>query len=216
MAKTKVDSQMLEAFDFLQEKLKSSISYKNLLKKINTIAGCDVYYNHDFAKAVVCVIDSRLQLIEKIEVTDRVEFPYLPGYLLFREAPIILKAISKLKLTPDSFFFDGNGILHPRNMGLATFLGIILKKPTIGCAKNLLLGKYNPVGVNKGEFSYIKYNNKILGAALRTRREVKEIYVSIGWGVTLKKAIEVVVATSKYRIPEPLRLAHLYSKSSQK
>jgi len=200
-------------FDFIQEELRKRIDLRDRLKKIETIGGADISFRGEEAQVCICVLDFRsLRLIERKNYRVCIKFPYIPGYLSFREGPAILEGIFNLRTSCDCFIFDGNGILHPKNLGLATFLGIILRKPTIGCAKSLLLGEYKSPGKIRGNFSYIKYKKKILGAAVRTNSQVREVYVSCGWGISLKRAIEVVLATSKYRIPEPLRLAHLYSK----
>jgi deoxyribonuclease V len=202
-----------ELLDSILDDLKRHIDLKDRLGKVKIVAGADVSYKDNVACACACVLDfNSLRIIEKRICREKVNFPYLPGYLSFREAPIILKSISKLESKPDCFIFDGNGILHPHNLGLATFLGIILKVPTIGCAKNLLLGRYIEPKKERGSFTYIRDKGRVLGAALRTKTGIKELYVSCGWGVSLKKAVDVVLAVSRYRIPEPLRLAHTYSK----
>jgi len=204
---------LFKSLSIFQLRLTKHIDLRNRLRSINTISGADVYYSDDKAKASVCVLDyNTLNVLERVVVIDKVNLPYISGYLCFREGFILLKAISKLNLEPDCFIFDGNGILHHRRMGLATFLGIILKKPTIGCAKTLLLGDYNQPKRQRGSFSYIGYQGKKLGAALRTKTGIKEIYVSQGWGISLRKAKNIVLGVCKYRVPEPLRLAHLYSK----
>ncbi|UCC95787.1 MAG: endonuclease V [Candidatus Omnitrophota bacterium] len=205
----------LKALDSLQENLKKYIVYTNRCKRISTLAGCDVHYEGDCAQAGICVFDYNLQLLERVSIRGKVAFPYIPGYLAFREAPILIEAISRLKIKPDCFLFDGNGVLHPRMMGLATFLGIVLEMPTIGCTKNLLLGNYPSLGEERGHFSLIRYRKRIVGAALRTKSNTREIYVSVGWGITLKTALSVVLDTSCYRIPEPLRLAHMQSKTGR-
>ena len=199
--------------DALQDTLRKDIVLKNRIKKITTIAGVDVSYDGQRAKACVCVLKAKnLKLVETKTYISKVFLPYIPGYLSFREAPVMLGAIRALKNKPSCFMIDGNGILHPKQMGLATFLGVILKQPTVGCAKSLLLGSYTAPARCKGKFSYIHYKQRLLGAALRTRTDTNVVYVSPGWGVTLKKAIGIALSVSYYRIPEPLRLAHLYSK----
>lgn len=207
-------TEEIRCFDYIQGHLRKFIDLKNRVKELKYVAGADVAYKGNLAKSCVCVIDiNSLELIEKKAYQIEVVFPYIPGYLSFREAPVILGALSKLKTEPSCFIFDGNGILHPKNLGLATFLGIIIKKPTIGCTKNLLLGRYPKPPSKRGEFSYIKHKGRILGAALRTKTGVKELFVSCGWGINLKDAINIVLLTSlKYRIPQPLRLAHMHSK----
>ncbi|UCG35474.1 MAG: endonuclease V [Candidatus Omnitrophota bacterium] len=204
---------LLKILDSIQSSLKKKICLRNTVKKKNTIAGADVHYEDRRMRACVCVLEyPSCRLLEKVSARGWVTFPYISGYLCFREGPVILKAISKLKTQPDCFIFDGNGILHPRNMGLATFLGIALKKPAIGCAKTLLLGKHKKVAEKRGSFAWISHRNKVLGAVLRTKDNTNAVYVSVGWGITLKKAIEIVLKTSRYRIPESLRLAHTCSK----
>lgn len=196
-----------------QISLKGYIELEDKADKINTIAGVDTSYKNNLAKSCICVLDHKsLDVKEKVILENKVIFPYKRNFLLFSEGPLILKAILKLKSSFDCLLVDGNGILHPQNMGLATFLGIILKKPTIGVAKTLLLGSYSRLGIYRGDFSYIKYRGKILGIALRTKTNIKEIFVSVGWGITLEKAKKIVLDTCIYRIPEPLRLAHIYSK----
>jgi len=197
----------------IQKKLKKYIVLEDKVKKLELIGAADISYKDIWAKVCVCTLEMRnLKIEEKIILKKKVKFPYYSGYLMFREGPLILEAIERLKSFPDCFIFDGNGLLHPQNMGLATFLGIMLRAPTIGCAKTLLLGNYTKPDVLRGSFSYIRYRRRILGIALRTRTNVKEIFVSCGWGITLKKAKDIVLEVSKFRIPEPLRLAHHYSK----
>ncbi|MCM8832276.1 MAG: endonuclease V [Candidatus Omnitrophica bacterium] len=157
------------------------------------MAGVDAAYQNNLTKCCVCVLDYKsLDIKEKVILKYKIIFPYMRNFLCFSEGPFMLKAISKLKNSFDCLLVDGNGILHPQNMGLATFLGIILRKPTIGVAKNLLLGSYSKLGKIRGDFSYIKYKNKILGIALRTKSNVKEIYVSVGWGINLEKTKKYV------------------------
>lgn len=200
-------------FDRIQEKLRNYIVWENRIKKLELIGAADVSYKEDTAQVCVCTMGfDDLKIKEKIVLRKRVKFPYKAGYLMFREGPLILEAIEKLKILPDCFIFDGNGVLHPKNLGLATFLGIILEISTIGCAKTLFLGKYEIPLKKRGSFSYIRYKGKILGMALRTQDEVKEVFISCGWGITLDKAKDIVLKSSKFRIPEPLRMAHLYSK----
>jgi deoxyribonuclease V len=206
------EKENLKILDFLQQKLKKQISFTNQLKKLETVAGCDVSYQKDKAKVGICVLNDKFEILEEISKIRNSPFPYLSGYLMFREAPLILEALSKIKTKIDCLLVDGNGILHPRSMGLATFLGIILRKPTIGCAKTLLLGNYSSLDKKRGNFSYIKHKRKILGMALCTKDNTKEIYISIGWGITLKKAKEVVLRFCRFRIPEPIRKAHQLSR----
>ncbi len=199
----------------IQQSLQKFIVTKSMLSELDFLGGADVSYKEEYAKVCVCILDFKdLQLKEKVILTTKTFFPYKAGYLMFREAPIILKAIGRLKKLPHCFIFDANGILHPRHMGMATFLGMILKIPTIGVAKNYLLGDYKKPKSGRGSYSYIKYRGKVVGIALRTKDNVREIYVSCGWGITLNQAKDIILRCSRYRIPEPLRIAHSYSKFS--
>jgi deoxyribonuclease V len=119
-------------------------------------------------------------------------------------------ALKTLEVDPDLIFCDGQGIAHPRGLGLASHLGVLLHKPTIGCAKSPLIGKFDPVGKRRGEHVYLRYQNRVIGAVVRTRSRVKPVFVSPGYGVILKDCIRFTLETCPtYRIPEPTRQAHL-------
>jgi deoxyribonuclease V len=153
---------------------------------------------------------SKLELIEAVNASLKLDFPYIPGLLSFREAPVLIKAFQKLKNTPDVTLFDGQGIAHPRGIGLASHMGLILGYPTIGCAKKHLAGSYGPIPDAKGDYSPLKSDGRIIGAVLRTRERVKPIFVSPGHAITVKESIQVVLDTCRgYRLPEPTRQAHL-------
>lgn len=205
---------MQDAFK-IQEKLRKKIVLGNRDISIEIFASVDVGFFNDTAIAAVCVFGcSRFRLGPLLEVEiakDKISFPYIPGLLTFREGPVILKAFSKVKNRPDVILFDGQGICHPRRMGIATHMGIILNTPSIGCAKSPLYGIYRVPNREKGAFSYIydKDTHEILGAALRTRTNVKPIFVSPGYKISLKQSIDLVLKLCpKYKIPEPLRYAH--------
>ncbi|MEJ2050143.1 MAG: deoxyribonuclease V [Calditrichota bacterium] len=182
------------------------------IQKIRTIAAADVSFNrfsNILYAAVVLFTFPDLELhsvyIEKYETN----FPYIPGYLSFREAPPILKLFHKIKLIPDVLLCDGQGIAHPRRLGLASHLGLFLDLPSIGCAKSVLVGEYQEPTAGKGSYSYLYYQESIVGAALRTREKVKPVYVSPGHKIDLRSAIRIILKCSpKFRIPEPLRVAH--------
>jgi len=126
-----------------------------------------------------------LKTIERQSFISTVNFPYIPGLLTFREGPSLLAAFKKIKNDPDIILFDGQGIAHPRRMGIATHLGLFLDKPTIGCAKSKLSGKYTSVGEEKGDYTLLKEGKEVLGAVLRTRRKVKPIFISPGYKIDL-------------------------------
>ena len=150
-----------------------------------------------------------LEIVETAVVTDRIEFPYVPGLLSFREAPLILAALEKITVTPDLIIVDGQGMAHPRRMGLASHLGLFLGVPTIGCAKSRLCGECEEPANSPGSYNELKDNGEVIGVTLRTRAGVKPVYVSIGHMIDLPSAIRWVLACCRgYRLPEPTRLAH--------
>jgi deoxyribonuclease V len=197
----------------IQERLRECFVPFHPVKNIKTIAACDVAYSEDTAYGVVVVFSyPDLEEKEKAEAKEKVPFPYVPGYLTFREGPVLLKAFAKLKTVPDVVLFDGQGIAHPRRMGEAAHLGILLNCPSIGCAKSRLYGEYREPGKEKGSYSYLLADGERVGAALRSRDNTRPIFVSPGYKIDLKSSIEIVLeCTGKYRIPDPLRFAHQLS-----
>ena len=177
------------------------------------IAGVDVSgpNSRDVAKGAVVVLGyPELNIVEVQVAEDKVTFPYIPGLLSFRECPLILAACQKLDNTPDLVLVDGQGIAHPRRLGLASHLGLFLDVPTIGCAKSILCGRHEPVGEEVGSHADLIDDSQIIGAALRTKTGVKPIYVSIGHKIDLALASSWVTKCCRgYRLPEPTRLAHL-------
>jgi deoxyribonuclease V len=155
-------------------------------------------------------------LVETTKAVRKVAFPYIPGLLSFREAPVCIAAVEKLKSKPDVFIIDGQGIAHPRRLGLAAHLGLFFDKPTIGCAKSRLIGIYEEPGLRKGAYTLLKDKRvsssdqyETIGAVVRTRTNVKPVFVSVGNKCLLKDAIEITLGCAvRYRLPEPTRLAH--------
>jgi deoxyribonuclease V len=196
----------------IQKDLKSNISLKKSFSKINKIAGADVsYYQNKMIAGVVIFEFPNLKTIERQSFISTVNFPYIPGLLTFREGPSLLAAFKKIKNDPDIILFDGQGIAHPRRMGIATHLGLFLDKPTIGCAKSKLSGKYTSVGEEKGDYTLLKEGKEVLGAVLRTRRKVKPIFISPGYKIDLSNSIEITLkCIVKYRLPVPVREAHIF------
>lgn len=156
----------------------------------------------------------RRKVIECVRKSAKISYPYIPGLLTFREGPVLEKCFKVLRNEPDVIIFDGQGTAHPRNMGLATHLGILLNKPSIGCAKTLLFGNYVEPPALRGAFSYLlDKQGKKIGAVLRTRDFTKPVYVSPGHKINLASSIKIILlCTEKYRLPEPLRLAHHLTK----
>ncbi len=198
-----------------QKLLKDKIKLIPLSKKIKFIGGADVsmslFATNGFAGFVTLSFD-KLHEVDHAVVKDKINFPYIPGLLSFREIPMLLKAWKKLKKKPDLIIVDGVGIAHPRRLGIASHLGLVLGVPTIGCAKSVLTGVYKEPKNKVGAISYLydKYDKKeILGAAIRTKVGVKPVFISPGHMITTEEAIAIVKnCVLKHRLPEPTRLAH--------
>jgi deoxyribonuclease V len=181
-------------------------------RPVHTVAAADVGFpdKHTVKAAVVVLTWPDLKVLETRVVTQPCTFPYVPGLLAFREVPGLLSALVRIDREPDVLFCDAQGIAHRRRMGLATHVGILLDRPVIGCAKSVLYGKFEEPSAERGAYSHMLADDgEVIGAAVRTRRAVKPVYVSIGNRIDLDTAIEMVLECSpKYRIPVPLRLAH--------
>lgn len=195
----------------IQLKLKPRVCLNNSFDKIKKIAGADVSYSGNKAIGGVVVFEfPHLKPVEKQFFISSLEFLYIPGLLTFREGPALLGALEKIRNEPDLILFDGQGTLHPKRMGIATHLGLLLNIPTIGCAKSKLIGEYSLPGEEKGSYTLIKDKEEIIGAAVRTKRRVKPVFISPGNKINLATSIEIVLeCIRKYRLPEPLREAHL-------
>lgn len=182
------------------------------------VAGVDAAYGDGFLVGVASLFRlPELSPVEDALLKDSIKFPYVPGFLGFREGPVILKALKSLKLKPDLVIFDGQGIAHPRGLGIASHVGVLLRIPTIGCAKTRLVGSYIEPGPLKGSFSYLYLKGKKVGAVLRTKDNTRPLFVSPGHLIDITSAISIVLSlVTKYRIPEPLRRADLLSKKAIK
>ncbi|MEC4686062.1 MAG: deoxyribonuclease V [Nitrospirota bacterium] len=189
--------------------LREDVRILPLRKKIKYVAGVDAAFFKDNVIATACLYTyPHLIHVGDAYAVTKVLFPYIPGYLSFREGPAIIEAINKLSIKPDIILFDGQGIAHPKGLGIASHIGVLLGMPTIGCAKSRLVGDYADPGIKKGEYSHLKYHGKTIGAVLRTRDNVKPVFVSPGNLIDLQGAIDVVLkCTGRYRIPEPIRCA---------
>ncbi len=180
------------------------------LSKIKTIAGVDVSVKQNVSQAAVVVLTyPDLEPVEVIRAKKPTLFPYIPGLLTFREGPVLEDAFSQLQHEPDVFIFDGMGQIHPRKMGIASHMGLWLDKPTIGCGKTHFIGDYATPDITKGSYSNLIYKGEQLGVVLRTRTNVKPVYISVGHRAELSSAIDLIMSvTPKYRLPRPIRLAH--------
>ncbi len=196
----------------LQRQLCEKVQMIELKSRPKTIAGIDCAFSRDKKRIIACVVLLKLpgfELIETQNALQKLTFPYIPGLLSFREAPVCIAAVEKLKNEPGAFIIDGQGIAHPRRLGLAAHLGLFFDKPTIGCAKSRLVGSFKDPTFEKGVYSPLKDGNEIIGAVVRTRTNVKPVFVSVGNKCVLEDAIKITLdCTTKYRIPEPTRLAH--------
>ena len=196
----------------LQNTLARKVRVSTLKRPPKIVAGIDCAFSKDKKRigAIIVVFEyPTLKIVETARAVAEVGFPYISGLLSFREAPVCIQAAKKLKITPDIFLIDGQGIAHPRRLGLASHLGLFLDKPTIGCAKSRLTGKFQSPPAEKGSYSPLTDKNEIIGTVLRTRTNVKPLFVSTGHKCTLDDAVKITLAcTPKYRLPEPTRLAH--------
>ncbi len=175
-----------------------------------TIGGLDVGIRDGMAQAAVVVLTyPGLGVISHGLARRPVAFPYIPGLLAYREIPVVLDALRGLDTLPDALMCDGQGIAHPRRVGIAAYLGIILDHPTVGCAKSRLCGTHDVVPVERGAWQPLEDKGETIGAVLRTRRGVKPVYVSPGHRTDLATAIQLALTCApRYRLPEPIRLAH--------
>ena len=199
----------------IQEELRGMLILKDdgVPDPVRTVAGADISYDRGsdlFFVAVVLMRYTDLTVIEEATLSARVSFPYIPGLLTFREGPPLLAAFNELIQKPDVVLFDGQGIAHPRGIGLAAHLGLLLDLPAIGCAKTRLIGSHATVGEKRGEWTEMVYQNRQVGAVLRTRERIKPLFISQGHRISLQRALALVLSCCRgYRIPEPIRLAHL-------
>jgi deoxyribonuclease V len=177
------------------------------------VAGADVSYTRGddrFFAAVVILEWPSMRTVEEATHAEKVAFPYVPGLLSFREGPPLLKAFGKVRRLPDIVLFDGQGIAHPRGVGLASHMGLVLNVATVGCAKTRLVGEHRDVGNDAGDYTELFFEGRAVGAVVRTRERVKPIYVSPGHRVGLSQSVEIALSCCRgYRIPEPVRRAHL-------
>jgi deoxyribonuclease V len=194
----------------MQKQLASQVVRISQLGDINRVAGADVAIRGNIAKSAVVVLSfPELKVIESATAAVPVHFPYIPGLLSFREGPAIIKAVEKLRQQPEIIIFDGQGIAHPRRFGLASHMGVLMDMPTIGCAKTRFWGNHGALPLKKGSCIPLYDNLEIIGAVVRTRDDVKPVYVSIGHLLDLNTAIEIVLNCCKRcRLPETTRAAH--------
>jgi deoxyribonuclease V len=197
----------------LQEKLAGRVKRKPLPKSIDRVAGADVAFSrrHErFFATVIVLTFPGLEIVEQASAWLRPNFPYVPGLLSFREGPALVKAFAKIISDPDVVIFDGQGIAHPRRLGLAAHMGLFLGVPTVGCAKSRLIGEHKQPGKKKGQTARLMDKAEKIGEVLRTRDGVKPVYISPGHLADFKTSTRLVLrCCTKYRLPEPTRLADI-------
>ena len=196
----------------VQEALRARVVKRDRLARVRHVAGIDVGFESGgrITRAAVVVLRfPQLVPVEQAVVRQRTRFPYVPGYLSFREIPAVLAALAQLTVRPDLLLCDGQGYAHPRRFGLACHLGVLTDTPSIGVAKSRLTGTHGALAAEKGSWVPLRDAGEVIGAVLRTRTGVKPLYVSVGHRVSLKTAIRYALAcTTRFRLPETTRLAH--------
>jgi len=198
----------------IQERLRKKLRLQPPRIPLKAIAAGDVSYSRgdDMTYAAFLLFSyPDLTPLESASAKGRASFPYIPGLLTFREAPILLKAFSKLKTRPDLILIDGQGIAPPTSMGIAAHIGMILNLPSIGCAKSRLIGAHEEPGLERGKAVPLIGGGRTIGLVLRTREGVKPVYVSPGHKMDIETSVKIVLSLCRdYRIPEPLRQAHIF------
>lgn len=197
----------------IQIRLAEKVVDEDVLGPVELVAGIDVGFedNNTVMRAAIAVLTfPELALVEKSVARLPTSFPYVPGLLSFREGPAIMQAFEGLSALPDLLLFDGQGVAHPRRLGIASHIGVLKDVPSVGVAKSRLWGNaQEPLGLEKGDWTPLWHGDEIVGAVVRTRTNVKPLYVSIGHRVSLQTAIEYVLAcTTRYKLPETTRWAH--------
>ncbi len=197
----------------IQERLRPLIRIAGGPGRVRLVAGADVAYDPGAGRLFAAVLVHSfpdMALLESRCVSEPVRFPYVPGLLSFREAPAVMRAFRRLRRIPDLLICDGQGIAHPRGIGLASHLGLLLGVPTIGCAKSRLVGKHDEVGPRRGDRVPLRLEGRVVGAVVRSRNGVRPLFVSPGHGIGLDPSVRWVLACCRgFRLPEPVRQADI-------
>jgi deoxyribonuclease V len=199
----------------LQDNLSKRVRIVSYNKTPRYVAAVDASFPEDNVLAVASLYKfPSLSHIEDAFSVQKVQFPYVPGLLSFREGPATVSAIKKLRIKPDVILFDGQGIAHPRGIGIASHIGVITGLTTIGCAKSRLIGEFREPGKTKGKSTCLYYKGMKVGMVLRTRSYVRPVFISPGHKIDIKSSVEIIMqCVSKYRIPDPLRRADQLSRA---
>lgn len=204
----------------IQLRLRGRVILEDRFNAIRRVAGVDVGFeeSNTVTRAAIAILSfPQLELVEYALARRPTRFPYIPGYLSFREIPAVLEALDKIRQAPDMLLCDGQGIAHPRRFGIACHLGVLTGIPAIGVAKSRLIGTHDPVPVEKGQSVALIDKDEVIGAVLRTRSRVKPLYISPGHKISLASAVKIVMqCVTRYRLPETTRQAHRLASNIQK
>lgn len=198
----------------IQEELRRKIRLTPLERPPETVAGIDAAFSGDRIISVASLFSfpSLVPMEDSVIVREQA-FPYIPGYLSFREGPAVLDAVKGLSIKPDLLIFDGQGIAHPRGVGIAAFMGALMDMPSIGCAKTRLVGEFIEPGEKRGDRSELTYKGEVVGAVVRTQNRVKPVFVSPGHRINIDDSVKMVLACAPaYRLTEPIRCADALTK----
>lgn len=199
----------------MQRELASRVRCEDDMPPVRTVAGVDVSTSRGSAEgdaAIVVLSWPDLEVVDVAHARMRLPMPYIPGLLSFREVPLALAAYERLTVQPDLIMVDGHGRAHPRRIGVACHLGILLDKPTLGCGKSLLVGTHDPLPPERGNTAPLLHRSEVVGYAVRTKNKVNPVYVSCGHRISPETAVRWVLDCARgYRLPEPTRQAHLAS-----
>ena len=194
----------------VQVRLRSRVLASGGPRRVRLVAGADLAYRADGSRAWAAVVlwsPRDGAVVETATATGRPSFPYVPGYLSFREGPLLMRAFGRLRRQPDLVLFDGQGIAHPRGIGLASHLGVLLDLPSVGCAKSWLIGEHGEPGRRRGDWTPLVVDGRRAGAVVRTRDGVTPLWVSPGHRIGIRQAVRWTLACCRTRVPEPIRLA---------
>ena len=206
----------------LQKRLAKLVKIKPLAAPARIVAAIDLAHfgparrpTHQAAGIIVYDMETK-ETVERHWIIRPVTFPYIPGLLSFREAPAAIELIEKVRTRVDVFLIDGQGLAHPRRFGIACHIGVLINHPTIGCAKSRLIGEAKrDLPLKRGAYFELVHNGEVVGSLLRTRSNVKPVYVSVGHLITLDECRKIILELAdRYRLPEPARLAHNYAQVS--
>jgi len=204
----------------LQKALRARVRLSGDMGEVSLLAGADASYTKGSDEIYAVAVALRypdLTVVERVSASAKTSFPYIPGLLTFREGPALLEAFRRLRSEPDVIFFDGQGIAHPRGLGIASHMGVLLDRPAVGVAKSLLVGTAAEPGAGRGSASPIRHHGETIGMAVRTKERTKPVYVSVGHRIALSQAVDLVLATARgYRLPEPTRQAHLFANAARR